>query len=167
MNRHHPATRAARHAALTGLLLGLGLHGAALAQAGAAEASVQLYGSITAAAVHKTNQAGNASIKELGNSLLAASFFGLRGTEPLGGGMSAFFRLESPLATDTGNSGTTVGANTKFWARHAFVGLNLNPALAISAGRQFHAASDRVIRSLDVQNVAGTSLHTTPLRCWA
>jgi predicted porin len=124
--------------------------------------SVQLYGSITAAAVYKTDQVGG-SLKEIGNSLLSASFFGLRGTEDLGGGMSAVFRLESPFGTDTGNSGTTVGGANKFWARQSFVGLNLNPALAATAGRQFHAATDRVIRSLDVYNVAGTSLHSTPL----
>ena len=125
--------------------------------------SVQLYGSITAAAVYKTNQTGNTSIKELSNSLLAASYFGLRGSEDLGGGMSAVFRLESQLATDTGNSGATFAGVNKFWARQSFVGLNLNPAVAITAGRQFHAATDRVIRSLDVNNVAGTSLHSTPL----
>lgn len=125
--------------------------------------SVQLYGSVTAAAVYKTNQTGNTSIKELSNSLLAASFFGLRGSEDLGGGMSAVFRLESALATDTGNSGTTVAGVNKFWARQSFVGLNLNPAVAVTAGRQFHAATDRVIRTLDVYNVAGTSLHSTPL----
>jgi predicted porin len=125
--------------------------------------TMQLYGSITAAAVHKSNQAGNTTIKELGNSLLSASFWGLRGSEDLGGGLSAIFRLESPLATDTGSGGSTIGGAAKFWARQSFVGLNLNPAVTITAGRQFHAATDRTIRSLDVNNVAGTSLHTTPL----
>jgi predicted porin len=154
----------------------LGLAALACAQAAAQQApapqaaerrasgsSVELYGSLTAAVVRKTGQTGNTSVWDLSNSLLAASYFGVRGSEDLGGGMSAQFRLESQLATDTGAGGATFGANNKFWARQSFVGLNVNPAVAITAGRQFHAATDRVIRSMDVYNVAGTSLHSTPL----
>ena len=120
-----------RHGA-TGLAA-LVLTDAALAQQ--ATGSVQIYGTVGASVTHKTNQTGGVSNKEVSNSLLAASAIGLRGTEDLGGGMSAVFRLESAL----------------------------NPAATITAGRQFPAGSDRVIRSLDVYQVGGTSLHVTPL----
>jgi predicted porin len=125
--------------------------------------SVQMYGSITAAVIHKSNQTGGSSLSEVGNSLLSASYFGLRGSEDLGGGLGASFRLESALATDTGGAGSTVAGTSKFWGRQSFVGLNVGQTASLTLGRQFHAATDRVIRTLDVNNVAGTSLHTTPL----
>lgn len=125
--------------------------------------SLQIYGSMTAAVTTKNNQTGGSSLKELTSSLLAASLLGFRGTEDLGGGMSALFRLESVINADTGVSGATVAGANKFWNRQSYVGLNPHPAVAITAGRQFHAATDRVIRTLDVYNVAGTSLHVTPL----
>ena len=136
----------------------------AFAQAGLAPpGTMQLYGQATAAVTHKTNQTGGVSNKEMSSSLFAASFFGLRGTEDLGGGMAAVFRIESILALNNGSAGATVGGQSKFWNRQAFVGMNLSPTVTVTAGRQFHAASDRVIRSLDVYQVGGTSAHVTPL----
>lgn len=125
--------------------------------------SVQVYGSLTAGAVYKNHQTGGGSAKELSNGLLFASHIGFRGSEDLGGGMSAVFRMESAITPDTGVAGATVGATSKFWNRQSFVGLNINPAVSITLGRQFHAAVDRVIRTLDVYQLAGSSLHVTPL----
>jgi predicted porin len=127
------------------------------------DSSVQLYGALTASLVHKTNQTGGRSTNELANGLLFASHFGVRGTENLGGGMSAVYRLESTISPDTGASGATVGTTAKFWNRQSFVGLNVNPVVSVTMGRQFHAAVDRVIRTFDVYQLAGTSLHVTPL----
>lgn len=149
-----------RHGA-TGLAA-LVLTQAALAQQ-APMGSLQIYGTVGASVTHKTNQTGGVSNNEMSNSLLAASLFGLRGTEDLGGGMSAVFRLESALNTANGTAGGAGVLASKFWNRQAFVGLGLNPAVTITAGRQFAAGSDRVIRSLDVYQVGGTSLHVTPL----
>ncbi len=138
---------------------------AALAQLGLPPpGNIQLYGQVTAAVTHKTHQtAGDVSNNELSSSQFAASFFGLRGSEDLGGGMAALFRIESLLNTGNGTSSSPVGGQSKFWNRQAFVGLNLSPALTFTAGRQFHAGTDRVIRSLDVYQAGGTSLHVTPL----
>lgn len=136
---------------------------ASSAHAQAPAGSVQVYGSMTAAVTTRNNQTGGDSLKELTSSLLAASVLGFRGTEDLGGGMSASFRLESVINADTGVPGATVAGNGKFWNRQSYVGLSPHRAVAFTAGRQFHAATDRVIRTLDVYNVAGTSLHVTPL----
>ncbi len=121
--------------------------------------AVEIYGQLTAAITYKDHQTGGGSTKELSNGLLAASLLGFRGQEDLGGGMSATFRLETAIASDTG----TAGSASKFWNRQSFVGLNPNKQVSITLGRQFHAGVDRVIRTLDVYNVGGTSLHVTPL----
>lgn len=129
--------------------------GAAMAQAGG---GLQVYGQLTAGVTHKNGQTGGTSVTELTNSQFAASMLGLRGSEDLGGGMSAVFRLEHGLNADTGAMSAA-----KFWNRQSFVGLNVNPMVTVSIGRQFHASTERAIQSLDVHNLGGTSLTVTPL----
>lgn len=141
-------------------ILALGGPLSALAQDGS---SVQLYGQVTSAVTSRDHLTGNTSLTTLGNSPLAASLFGLRGTEDLGGGMSAVFRMESGFDIGTGVGGATVAGSNKFWNRQSFMGLNFNRMVTVTAGRQFHAATDRVIQTLDVFNVGGTTLAVTPL----
>ena len=124
---------------------------------------IQIYGSLTAGAVHRSNLTGGGSVNEVSNSPLAASLIGFRGTEALGGGLTAVFRLESGINTDTGAAGATVAGAAKFWNRQSFVGLGLGPVGTVTLGRQFHAATDRVVQTLDVYNAGGTTLHVTPL----
>lgn len=62
---------------------------------------------------------GSASITELGSGGLASSRFGLQGSEDLGGGLKAIFKLEQGF--DASN-GTAQRANTAF-DRQAWVGL--------------------------------------------
>lgn len=125
-------------------------------------AGVELYGTLAAALIHKANQTGG-SLTELANNPFSFSLFGLRGDEDLGGGLRAVFRLESAINIDTGGTGGTVGTATKFWNRQSFVGLSAGPVATLTLGRQFHAATDRVVRTLDVFNVGGSNLHVTPL----
>ena len=87
-----------------------------------------------------------------------ASFLGFRGSEDLGDGMRALFRIETGINTDNG----TPANATKFWNRQSFVGLE-NQWATITLGRQFQASTERVIQTLDVYNVAGPGLATTPL----
>ncbi len=130
--------------------------GLACAQA----SSLQLEGSVGAGLTYKNHQAGNGTLKELAPNLLVASYLRIGGTEALGGAMKAIYRLESSLALDTGNPG---GNGGRFFNRQSWVGVDLGAAGALTLGRQFHAATDRAIRSYDVYNVGGTSLHNTPL----
>lgn len=62
---------------------------------------------------------------------LSESRLGLRGSEDLGGGLKAFFTLESGINLDDG----TYGQNS-FWGRQAFVGLG-TPYGTVSLGRQY------------------------------
>lgn len=133
--------------------------GATLAVSGIAFAqtsSVQIYGRISAGISHTTDQ--TRARTEVGNYLLNGSYLGFRGSEDLGGGLTAIFRLETNIDSDTGE----VGSRGKFWHRESTVGL-ANQAFTLTLGRQFHASTDRVTRSLDVFNVSGASLHVTPL----
>ena len=132
---------------------------AALAVGGMAFAqtsSAQIYGQISAGLSHKTNQVGPKS--EVSNNLLNGSHLGFRGSEDLGGGLKTIFQLETNIDTDTGEA----GSRGKFWHRQSHVGI-ANEAFTLTLGRQFHASTDRVTRSLDVFNVSGSSLHVTPL----
>lgn len=122
---------------------------------------VQLYGTLSAGLVHKTNQTGASNT--LDNSPLSYSLIGVRGNEDLGGGLGAVFRLESGITPDNGGGGATVGGAAKFWNRQSFVGLNIGQAATVTFGRQFHAGTDRVVQSLDTYNVAGSTLHVAPL----
>jgi predicted porin len=130
----------------------------ALAASGAlAQANgVQIYGRMTAGITHHTNTTGPRT--ELSNYQLNGSYLGFRGTEDLGGGLKALFRLETNIDTDTG----TAGAKGRFFHRESSVGL-ANESFALTLGRQFHASTDRVTRSLDAFSVSGSSLHVTPL----
>lgn len=62
---------------------------------------------------------------------LSGSRFGLRGSEDLGGGLKAFFTLESGINVDDGSYGQNA-----FWGRQAFVGLG-TPYGKLSLGRQY------------------------------
>ena len=99
--------------------------------------SLNMYGviDITAGSFQASYQDGTANpraTKVDGNQMIT-SFFGLRGTEDLGGGLKAGFMLESFLRPDIGGSGRT-GADV-FWARSANVWLE-NSLGKLVVGRQ-------------------------------
>lgn len=101
-----------------------------------AQSSVTLYGRLDAnvGSVDPGNlgKAGkNASVGESvtglsdgGNGGLGASRFGMRGTEDLGDGLKAYFKLESQIAVDTGaNGGATQTSTNAMFNREAYVAL--------------------------------------------
>jgi predicted porin len=88
---------------------------AALAAAGVASAqsSVTLFGILDAGISHYSNKSGNAatlSRTAMTNSSESSSRLGFRGTEDLGGGMSAQFWLEAGLSNDDGSAGGGISA---------------------------------------------------------
>jgi len=93
----------------------LALHGAAQAQS-----TVGLYGLIDVS-VGRTEAPGGTASKGVDSGKMSTSFWGVKGTEDLGGGLKALFTLESFMRSDTGASGR-FDADT-FWARSSFVGL--------------------------------------------
>jgi predicted porin len=82
----------------------------------------------------------------------SSSRFGLRGTEDLGGGLSAFFNLESPIDPKSGAvaggassgacnpaAGCTAATTAAFWRRNAYVGLKGSFG-EVTLGRNYTAA---------------------------
>jgi predicted porin len=108
-------------------LLALGL-----AAGGAhAQTAVTIYGIADAAIVGE--HGGSASVPtKITSGAASASRLGFRGTEDLGGGMSAFFTLETGVKIDTGE----LDASNTIFNRQAFVGIQ-NSAGAIALGRQY------------------------------
>ena len=84
--------------------------------------SAVLYGLIDASGSNVKPVGSSSDRWQLDNGNMTRSFLGLRGTEDLGGGLRAVWKLESYLRVDTGGSGRVDGDG--FWAREASVGLS-------------------------------------------
>ncbi len=123
-------------------LLALAVLGA-FAGAAVAQSSVTMYGRIDLS-VNKPVGSANKGISNGSGSRL-----GLRGSEDLGGGMSAFFNIEHRFDADTGASqnfnnqaaGAAAGtaANNRFWGARSLVGLQGGFG-RISLGREYTTA---------------------------
>lgn len=97
-----------------------------------AQSSVNLYGLIDLS-IGSTKPIGGSSQTGIDNGKLTTSYFGVRGSEDLGGGLSAVFKLESYVRADTGASGRFNG-DTLF-SRTASVGLSSNSFGTFTLGR--------------------------------
>ena len=80
-----------------------------------------LYGLIDASGSYSRTPGGDYRWK-LDSGNMSRSFLGFRGTEDLGGGLRAVYRLESYFSADTGSTGGYGGS--AFWGRDANVGLS-------------------------------------------
>jgi predicted porin len=103
---------AASAAALSPVMLAIG--------AAHAQSQVQVYGIVDAAvgqygSVATGPSVATTEVKGVHHGGLTTSFLGFRGTENLGGGLSAKFQIESFLQSDTGSSGRN--ATDAFWSR--------------------------------------------------
>ncbi|MGZ8260680.1 MAG: porin [Caldimonas sp.] len=89
-----------------------------------AHAQSFLYGLIDASG-SRVKDVGGKSQWQLDSGNLQPSYIGIRGSDDLGGGLRAVYRLESYLSVDSGNFGRAgrVGSDP-FWAREASVGLS-------------------------------------------
>lgn len=104
---------------------------AACAGGAAAQSGVTLYGIADAGLVRESGGTAG-GVTRLSSGVATASRLGLRGSENLGGGMSAIFTLESGLRIDTGELDN---AATLF-NRQAFVGVK-SAAGTLTLGRQY------------------------------
>jgi len=80
-----------------------------------------LYGVVDLSGSH-VKPVGGSSRWQLDSGNMSRSFIGFRGSDDLGGGLRAVFRLESYLGADTGTAGRFSG--DPFFAREASVGLS-------------------------------------------
>jgi len=119
MHPHHPTARALR-LPLTCRLIAA----AALALCGAsgvmAQSSVSMYGLLDLS-VSSIKAPGAAEVKTLENGQMSTSYFGFKGVEDLGGGLSAQFALDAFMRNDTGAIGRFNG--DAYFARNSWVGL--------------------------------------------
>lgn len=109
---------------------------AGLAAAGAqaqTRSSVSLYGYLDTGIEHLTNVQGAGSLTRMpGLTGTAPSRWGVRGSEDLGGGLSATFALESGFGVDSG----TLNQGGRGFGRQAWVGLN-GAWGSVSLGRNY------------------------------
>jgi predicted porin len=96
---------------------------AAFAGSAMAQSSVTLYGRVNTSLEFQDNGDDDKSVME--NN---ASRWGLRGSEDLGGGLSAFFQLEAGFGSDN-------GSGSGGFSRDSYVGLKSNSLGTIMAGK--------------------------------
>lgn len=94
--------------------------------------------------------------KGVNSGRMTTSWIGLNGSEDLGGGMSALWRIEHFLQADTGSAGRFNG--DAFWARNAFVGLSSSTLGTVTLGRNTTALFVTTL----VNNAFGDSFDFSP-----
>ncbi|MGT2509382.1 porin [Cupriavidus basilensis] len=127
-----------RNTAATSILFISGL-------ASAQTSSVILYGVADVGVEYLTNvpNANNKSSSQvrMTSGDLAASRWGIRGTEALGGDLAALFVLEGGITLDNGQ----MGQNNRLFGRKAYVGLNSKRYGELTFGRQQSLVFDVLI----------------------
>ncbi len=117
-------------------LLALALSGA-FALSAHAQSSVTLYGVIDTGIVYTNNQGGHANFQQSSSST-ENTVYGLKGTEDLGNGLHAVFKLENGFNL---NNGTSFNAGDDF-GEQAYVGLQSDRFGSLLLGRQFDSVND-------------------------
>lgn len=114
---------------------------ATLAGPAASASSVTIYGIYDLGVTRVSNIAGSA-VTRMDDSILQGNRLGFRGTEDLGGGMSAFFTLEMGFAGDTG----ALRQGGLGFGRASLIGLSHRSFGELSLGRQFDQMNAALIR---------------------
>ncbi|MES2115330.1 MAG: porin, partial [Pseudomonadota bacterium] len=97
-----------------------------------AQSNVTIYGTVDAGIVNERGGAAG-SVTKVTSGVASASRLGFKGTEDLGGGLSAVFVLESGIKADTGAS-DVAGSIAN---RQSYVGLVSKDAGTVLLGRQY------------------------------
>lgn len=84
------------------------------------QSNVTIYGIVDLGLSHENNGAGVGNVTRMDSGILNGSRIGFRGTEDLGGGLSAIFTLENGFNADTG----ALGQGGLLFGRQAWVGLS-------------------------------------------
>ncbi|WP_250536198.1 porin [Caballeronia sp. AZ10_KS36] len=116
-------------------LLIVGVLGAFAASA-QAQSSVTLYGMLDAGLVYANNAGGHSNWQQ-GSGSVSDTYFGLRGSEDLGGGLHALFKLESGFNLNNGGFNQAGMFN-----RQAYVGLQSDQFGTVTLGRQYDSMVD-------------------------
>lgn len=111
----------------------------AFAVSAQAQSSVTLYGLIDAGVVYANNAGGHTQWQQ-GSGSLSPNVFGLQGSEDLGGGNRAIFKLESAFNINNGG----YKYNNDIFGRQAYVGIQNSQYGTLTFGRQFDSMVDYV-----------------------
>ena len=114
-------------------LLALAVLGA-FAGAASAQSNVTIYGVVDIGLTRLSSDSTSTRVG-LDSSIQSGSRLGFKGTEDLGGGLSAEFKLENGFAVDTG----AMGQGGRIFGRQAYVGLNGGFG-SVKLGRQYMPA---------------------------
>lgn len=109
----------------------------AFAQAANAQSTVTLYGIVDAGVLYTNNREGHSSW-ELAGGNESGPRWGLMGSEDLGGGTKANFRLENGFNVANG----ALGQGGRMFGRQAWVGLSGTHWGAVTLGRQYNSTQD-------------------------
>lgn len=107
-----------------------------------AESQVQLFGIIDVGMLSQSKSRAGGSLTRVETSGLRQSVWGLKGSEDLGNGLTAFFNLESHFDVDTGalhGTGDSAGSGTVLFRRQANLGLSGDWG-SLTLGRQYGPA---------------------------
>ncbi|SPB18248.1 porin [Caballeronia novacaledonica] len=97
-----------------------------------AQSSVTLFGSIDNGITYVNNYGGHSVVK-MQDGVNKANALGFLGSEDLGGGMRAFFKLENGFNANTG----ALGQGGLMFGKQAYVGLGQRTLGEITLGRQY------------------------------
>ena len=120
-------------------LFALGALGCVVGQSAYAQSSVSLYGLIDNGIAYVSNVGGKAEYNAV-SGVLRADRFGMVGSEDLGGGLSAIFRLESGFSSTTGALMASPAGSSAIFGRAAYVGLRSDFG-TLTLGRQMEYMS--------------------------
>lgn len=105
-----------------------------------ADSSVTLYGVLDEGIDYTNNSAGHSlwHMQDGTYDGVYGSRWGLKGTEDLGGGLSAIFKLESGFSIENGQ----MRQGGRMFGRQAYVGLSDNRLGTVTLGRQYDSVVD-------------------------
>lgn len=118
--------------------------------AASAQSSITLFGVIDEGLDFTTNVGGN-KVYELQSGYVQGSRWGLQGTEDLGGGLKAIFKLENGFDVNTGK----LGEGGLLFGRQAYVGLSDARFGTVTLGRQYDSVVDYLAQTTANGNWAG------------
>jgi predicted porin len=116
------------------------LGAAAFASHAYAQNSVTLYGIVDTGVMYVHNSSGQATQVSMVSGSLSGSRWGLKGTEDLGGGLTAIFQIENGFNSGTGQ----LGQGGRMFGRQAFVGLTGSDWGSVTLGRQYDPLVDLI-----------------------
>ena len=102
-----------------------------------AQSSVTLYGVIDTGLIYSNNQGGHSAWQET-SAATENTVYGLKGSEDLGGGLHAIFKLENGFNL---NNGTLFNSGDAF-GEQAYVGIQSDKFGTLLLGRQFDPVND-------------------------